>query len=175
MATPALAINIKIPQIKVADEVFVATALLTREFIMRDDFSVDEIVERLARENIYGSVRPGVVVHVRLHCVANKPARPANLRMLMATARNRRRLYRPGDPTDPTRTGRTVPEKAEIPMEYHHLVDWYCNEYCNQPPASAPADDGWLGGLVAMKGIGSHLWANDNADDYVAKLREGWD
>ncbi len=176
MATPALAISTKIPRIKVADEIFIATALLTREHIMRDDFSVDEIVDRLAKENIHGAVRPGVIVHVRLHCVANKPARPANLRMLLATARNRRRLYRPGDPADPSRTGRTMPNKEDIPVDYHHLIDWYTNEYCQNTSAGAPSGDNWLDGLLAMKGMGAHLWTSaESADEYVTQLREGWD
>jgi hypothetical protein len=51
--------------IKVAEEVFIATALLHRENPHRDDFTVNEIVERVAQENIFGEMRPGVRVHAQ--------------------------------------------------------------------------------------------------------------
>lgn len=175
MATPVMAPTPRKRELKVADEVFLAAALLTRERPEASDFSVEEIIARLERENLYGSVRPGVEVHIRLHCVANKPAKPANLRMLMATARNRRRLYRPGDPADPTRVGRSVPDKADIPETHHHLIDWYHNEYCRDSAAGAPLDGGWLGGLLAMRGMGQGMWKDEDPDAYVHRLREGWE
>jgi hypothetical protein len=68
--------------VKVADEVWIATALLHRENPKREDFTVAEIVERARRENISGKLRPSVQVHVYLHCVANRPPNPGCHRML---------------------------------------------------------------------------------------------
>jgi hypothetical protein len=44
------------PAIKVADEVWIATALLHRENPKREDFSVSEIVARARRENLSGRI-----------------------------------------------------------------------------------------------------------------------
>ncbi len=85
------------PRVKVADEVWIATALLHRENPEQTDFSVDEIVDRAVKEQIAGAIRPGVYVHAIQHCVANRPANPARYRMLLETGPGRRRLFRKGD------------------------------------------------------------------------------
>ena len=46
--------------IKVADEVWIATALLHREQPKRPDFNVQEIVDRARQERIHPELRPGV-------------------------------------------------------------------------------------------------------------------
>ena len=71
--------------VKVADEVWIAVALLQREHPGRPDFSVRDIVERARKEAIAGEVRPGVYVHALQHCVANRPPNPGRYRMLYAT------------------------------------------------------------------------------------------
>ena len=68
--------------IKVADEVWVATALLQRENPKRSSFSVEEIVDRAAKESLVTPQRPGVYVHAMQHCVANRPPNPGKYRML---------------------------------------------------------------------------------------------
>ena len=47
---------------KVADEVWIAVALLHRENPKREDFTISEIVERARREKIAGALRPGNLV-----------------------------------------------------------------------------------------------------------------
>ena len=90
-------------RIRVADEVWVATALLHKQHPDRDDFTVSEIGRRAAAEaNGAGPLRPGFVVHASQHCVASKAPNPGRYRMLIETERGRRRLFRPGDPTTPT-------------------------------------------------------------------------
>jgi hypothetical protein len=49
--------------LNVADETWIATALLHREHPDAEDFSAAEIVDRAARENITGERRPGVYVY----------------------------------------------------------------------------------------------------------------
>ena len=70
----------KEPSLKVADEVWIATALLHHENPKRADFTVSEIVERARKENISGALRAGVQVHAYLHCVANLPPNPGTPR-----------------------------------------------------------------------------------------------
>ena len=117
-------------RIKVADEVWIACALLHKENPNRRDFSTREIIEKVREENIYGTLRPGVYVHVRQHCVANKKPNPGKYRMLFETEPGRRRLFKEGDPYHPGREGgKITPNKNEIPQKYQHLLDWYKNEY----------------------------------------------
>ena len=113
--------------IKVADEVWIATALLHRERPESDDFSIREIVDRVAQENIAGRLRPGVQVHVSLHCVANKRPNPGNYRMLYETARGRRRLFRLSiDDYHPYREGgKILPEREDLSEPYWELLEWY--------------------------------------------------
>jgi hypothetical protein len=112
--------------IKVADEVWLATALLHFENPESKDFSSYEIVDRVAKENIFGRLRPGIIVHVNMHCVANKRPNPGNYRILFETGRGRRRLFREGDVFHEYRKGgKIVPNLEDIPEKYRHLLTWY--------------------------------------------------
>src|SRR6266849_4898255 len=115
-------------QIKVADEVWIATALLHSEQPERADFTIEEIMERAKKAALNDSLRPGVYVHIVQHCVANRPPNPGRYRMLFETAAGRRRLFRNGDNYDPAREGaKIVPEQEDIPSHYAPLLDWYRN------------------------------------------------
>src|SRR5690242_18766402 len=113
-------------ELKVADEVWIAAALLHREHPAARDFAVDEIVERARREGLHSPLRRGVYVHVIQHCVANRPPNPGRYRMLFETSSGRRRLFRPGDPYHPQREGaKASPGPDEIPRSYSGLLIWY--------------------------------------------------
>jgi hypothetical protein len=157
--------------IKVADEVWIVTALLHRERPDRPDFSIDEIVDRAAREHLTADLRPGVYVHVVQHCVANRPPNPGRYRMLFETAPDRRRLFRVGDPYNAAREGsKIVPEVDDLPHGYNGLLTWY-HDWEAARTAGAEADDS----LLALRGTGKGLWADEHADEYVRRLREGWE
>ena len=101
---------------KVADEVWIAAALLHREHPEAPDFLIEDTVDRARREGLSQPLRPGVYVHVVLHCVANRPANPGRYRILFETAEGRRRLYRIGDPYHPDREGSKItPDPEDIP------------------------------------------------------------
>lgn len=156
--------------LKVADEVWIASALLHREHPESADFALSEIVERARREGLFPVLRPGVYVHVVQHCVANRPPNPGRYRMLFETVENRRRLFRPGDPYDPAREGAKItPARHDIAAEYHELLDWYFGEYARRGGRREDVDP-----LLALRGSGKTLWADEHADDYVRRLREGW-
>ncbi len=89
--------------LKVADEVWIATALLHRENPQAADFSVEEIARRAEREALAGELRASFLIHVAQHCVANRPPHPARHQMLFETGPGRRRLFRKGDPHHPAR------------------------------------------------------------------------
>src|SRR5271156_6232609 len=112
--------------LKVADEVWVATALLHRAHPDRTDFSISEIVAQASLLSHGSALRPGVYVHVVQHCVANRAPNPGRYRMLYESAPGRRRLFRNGDNYDLAREGaKIVPSTEDIPSEYTGLVDWY--------------------------------------------------
>ena len=158
-------------RVKVADEVWIVTALLHRENPAQPDFSVDEIVERAVKEQITGSIRPGVYVHVVQHCVANRPPSPARCRILFETGPGRRRLFRKGDAYYPAREGsKMIPKPAEIPVGYSDLLAWYRDWSSAATIASSETDP-----LLALAGSGKALWADERADEYVRRLREGWE
>ena len=158
-------------ELKVADEVWLAAALLHREHPERPDFTVAEIVERARQEGLTRELRPGVYLHANLHCVANRPPNPGRYLMLVETGPNRRRLYRPGDAAHEARRGaKATPARAAIPPRYHPLLDWYEREYAPRRGVRPEADP-----LLALRGSGRTLWADEHADAYVRRLREGWE
>ncbi|HEX6503338.1 MAG TPA: hypothetical protein VF011_08820 [Terriglobales bacterium] len=158
-------------QIKVADEVWIAAALLHREHPRQADFSVAEIMQRAVHEAGSEPLRPGVYVHIVQHCVANRPPNPGRYRMLYETAPGRRRLFRTGDPYDPAREGaKTTPRSEDLPEEYRKLLHWY-REWDAVAGSRRIEDDP----LLALYGSGKDLWADEHADQYVRRLREGWE
>lgn len=162
----------KLPaSLKVADEVWIATALLHRENPKREDFSVSEIVERARSENISGELRPGVQVHAYLHCVANLAPNPGRYRMLYATGKNVRRLFREGDDFHPDRhSGKIKPSKENIPSAYHLLLDWYQDKFVGKRKSGGTKDP-----ILDLRGLGKEIWVGEEADDYVNRLRGGWE
>jgi hypothetical protein len=161
--------------IKLADEVWIATAMLHRRHPERVDFSVEEVVDfaKNTKElRSRGRLRPGFYVHVVQHCVANRPPNPARYKILFETAPGRRRLFRPGDSYDRRREGgKSSPSAEELPENWFlGLLAWYrtwCMENANRAQEEDP--------LLALYGSGKHLWADEHADSYVQRLREGWE
>ena len=157
--------------VKVADEVWIATALLHQEHPDRADFTVSEIVDRGRREAAEGELRPSFHVHVIQHCVANRAPNPARYRMLTETRRGCRRLYRPGDRFHPARNGgKVMPDANEIPEKYLPLLQWHRSVYAGTVEPRPDEDS-----LLALRGTGRSLWADEHADEYVRRLREGWE
>ena len=157
--------------IRVADEVWLAAASLHRNHPEREDFTINEIMEQAETANVTGHwpLRPGVRVHIYLHCVANRAPNPGRYRMLLETPAGRRRLFRPGDPCHPLRaTGKHMPKRDEVPTCHGELLDWYAAEYV--PRTSADT----LDPILALRGLGKGLWADEAADDYVRRQRSGW-
>ncbi len=156
-------------QVKVADEVWLAAAILHRRHPDRTDFAIDEIMAAAESANVTGMpLRPGVKVHVYQHCVANKAPNPGRYRMLYETSSGRRRLFRPGDPCHPSRTtGKAVPAQDAVPMEHRTLIDWYHDEFSG---ANRQTEDP----ILALRGLGKEIWANEDADDYVRRQRADW-
>jgi hypothetical protein len=158
-------------RIKVADEVWISTALLHCEHPDRTDFSLDEIVSRANREELYGSLRPGVYVHAVQHCVANRPPNPGRYRMLFETSEGRRRLFRKGDSYHPDREGAKItPALEDLPHGHTGLLAWY-RDWSVISSANIVREDP----LISLRGSGKHLWSDEHADDYVRRLREGWE
>ncbi len=135
--------------ILVADEAWLATALLHREHPQAEDFGLEEIRERAVKE--FHDHRPGVWQHIVSHCVASNPPNPAQYRMLHSSARGRRRLYREGDPLHPRRKGKVYPEKRDLPERYRPLVDWYLAEY--NPRGGARQGSSSPAALLAFVGL----------------------
>jgi hypothetical protein len=157
--------------IKVADEVWIATALLHQEQPEQGDFAVEEIVDRAQSEGIERPLRPGVYVHVVQHCVANRPPNPGRYRMLFQTAEGRRRLFRKGDTYHPAREGAKItPMPEDMPSTYSYLLAWYRKWGAAEAQSSQEGDP-----LLALLGSGKHLWLDEHSDDYVRRLREGWE
>ena len=89
--------------------------------------------------------------------------------MLFATGKSTRRLFRAGDSYDRAREGgKIVPETKDLPPEYRHLIDWYYAEYAPKSSERRPENS-----ILALRGIGKEIWADEDPDAYVRRLREG--
>ena len=157
--------------VKLADEIWIATALLHQENPLAQDFSIEDICERVREEAICGQPRPGVYPHVVHHAVANRHPSPNRPRILFETAEGRRRLFHKGDPYHPEREGaKTKPEPEDLPARYWGLLTWFRGWEEDRIKDAIKNDP-----LLKLKGSGAHLWADESPDEYVNRLREGWE
>ena len=153
--------------IRVADAVWIGAALLHREHPDAPDFLPGQIIARIREEDLPLDAQPSSLnAHISQHCVANIARSTGRYRMLFATSGSRRRLFRPGDPHDPQRSGKVTPVRDEVPPKYHALIDWYQTEWA-RPPARDP--------LTALATKYRDIWKPVDADEYVRQLREGWE
>jgi len=91
--------------------------------------------------------------------------------MLFETGPSRRRLFRRGDSYHPDREGAKItPEREDLPTGYNGLLNWY-QGWSSAASNNASKEDP----LLSLRGSGKHLWADEHADDYVRRLREGWE
>ncbi len=175
MTTTTAKPNLRTSALKLADEVWLTTLMLHQRHPERPDFLIEEIVEfaRSAKElRIMGPLRPGFYVHVVQHCVANRPPNPGRYRMLLETSPGRRRLFRPGDAYHPQREGGKIsPKPEDLPENrFRGVLSWY-QSWCAKVAERAAEEDP----LLALRGSGKNLWGDEHADNYVRRLREGWE
>ena len=91
--------------------------------------------------------------------------------MLFESAPGRRRLFHKGDSYHSEREGgKIIPAREDIPRRYEGLIAWYEN-WSSAMAAEAKESDP----LLALRGSGKKLWADEHADEYVRRLREGWE
>jgi hypothetical protein len=165
--------------ILLADRIWIAVALLHQAFPSREDFTKEEIRQKLHESGLMLGLDPGsVAAHLKEHLVANVAPTSGKYRMLYETSPGggRLRLFRPGDFTFATRyqkrkPSKTIPKREEVPQKYWYLLDWYENWVKELDPLSARTN--WENDpLVRLVGSGRHIWADEHADEYVNRLRE---
>jgi hypothetical protein len=162
----AQAVAVAGTDLKVADAVWVATAMLHRAHPEAEGFAVADIVDRVMREGLTDGQTGSVYLHANQHCVANRPPKDARLRMLFQTRGNLRRLYCPSDPFHPARNGRSCPNPQELPAALLPLLEWY-EGWCRKQARRSVTEDP----LLALAGSGEGRWGMD-AVGYVRRLRE---
>jgi hypothetical protein len=172
--------------LRIADGVWLATALLHAEYPDRPDFSESEIQARFLSEGFPRGKNPSSLpTNINSHCVANRPrsrkrSDPTKLqggpyRLLYETRSGFRRLFRPNDDVHPDRSqGRrdfkSIPVRSQVPGEYHFLLDWY-DSWLKISPSSDGDYDIDSDPLLKLRGSGRHIWADEHADEYVENLR----
>lgn len=156
--------------IRVADEAWVALALLHREHPERKSFSAKEILDRVQREHASPELRPGIAPHIYLHNVANAEPNSAKYRMFYKLPDDTCRLFRAGDTAHPARNGKITPDSDELPERYRYLLEWYDQEYSGRDAAISEEDDP----ILQMRGVGKEIWVDTDADQYVRSLRSNW-
>ncbi len=176
-----------ISEIRIADGVWIAVALLHNEHPDRSDFSEAEIQARFTAESLpRGSHSNTLPAHISSHCVANRPrsrssSDPSKLqggayRILYETRSGFRRLFRPTDDVHPDRwqsrrESKSIPKREQIPEKYRYLLDWYA-DWSEGPPPLVPVDDIENDPLLRLRGSGRDIWADEHADEYVENLRK---
>ena len=145
--------KVEIDDLKVADEVWLALAVLHRENSSRNSYSPGEIAASAQNLHPQTPNRPGVMPHIYAHCVANVRPTSGRYRMLYRTSDGGLRLYRDGDDYHPAREGSKVtPERVALPETYREVHDWYFRDYC------APRGEDDEDPLMELVGLGADVW-----------------
>lgn len=114
---------------RLPDKVWIAAATLHKRLPYREDLGVHQILR--VYKDVFGrwDMSPGVPATILQHAVANRPPSPGTTRMLYATRRGWRRLYKLGDDCADGRTGRYAPVYDHLPDRFKELLDWYESVY----------------------------------------------
>jgi hypothetical protein len=153
----------------VTNAVWVATAVLHKKYGERDGFAPEEIVRVVRELNLTEGAEDSIWQHVRQHSVANKKPQPNTVCMLFDPGGGVRRLFRSGDKVYPGRNeSRTHPKWEDLPTEYQGLRRWYEEQW--EASGRGDAEDP----LLALVGSGKHIWKNEHADEFIARLRSDW-
>lgn len=161
--------------IYLADRIWIAVALLHRQFPLREGFGKDEIRQKMRETGLMSGLKSGsVAAHLKEHLVANVPPSSTKYRMLYQTQDDKLRLFLPGDRVDPGRRSRRPskqqPNPLEVPDRYRPLLDWY--ETWSKETRTPPTAINWEDDpLIRLIGSGKHIWADEHADEYVENLR----
>ena len=163
-------------EVRIADRIWIATALLHKEHPSRISFSKKEILQRLEAEGFSAGIERGTInAHLDQHLVANVPPSSGKYRMLFENSPGNLRLFRPGDMPHPARLqarkpSKIVPNLNEIPKRFHHLLDWYADwsRQARRPTTQSRYEDD---PLIRLIGSGREIWADEHADEYVENLR----
>ncbi len=158
--------------VKVADELFIVVALLTRERPDRSSFSIPEILERARVEGLgrHRSDQASLKQHAYEHAAANVPPGRGKYRLVYREKDNTIRLLQAGDRVHPGRDGKEWPDVKDVPENYVPLVRWAQERFANRKVEGKP----WLHELLALRGLGKEIWKGVNADEYVSELRGSW-
>jgi hypothetical protein len=169
-ATPETPPKITSHALKVADAVWIATALLHRRNPEHDRFSTEMIVGDVIALHLTEATERTVWQHVNQHCVANREPNPNRSRILRARGKGDRSLFRDGDPYMTAREGSpTHPDWEVLPLEYKDLKDWY-EQVWNRKTVDLLAEDP----ILALSGSGKHLWKDESGDEFLKSLRSNW-
>lgn len=115
-------------ELSLADQVWIATALLHQEHPEQEAFAVAEIENRARQE--FGGVRPGLLTYLREHAIANRKPNPGRRRFLWKTPNGKLRLFTTEDPFHPDREGsKVLPDARDLPEQYQRLLQWYNDLY----------------------------------------------
>ena len=153
----------------VTNAVWVATALLHKKYGERDGFAPEEIVQCVRELNLTEGSEDSIRQHVRQHSVANKKPQPNTVCMLFDPGGGVRRLFRTGDKAWLGRNvSRTHPKWEDLPAKYQDLRRWYEEDW----DVSGRGDE--EDPLLALVGSGRHLWKDEHADEFIARLRSDW-
>ena len=168
--------NARASRLRIADRIWIATALLHQSHPSRADFTKNEIRQKIEAEGLADDVERGTInAHLNEHCVANVPPSTGKYRMLFETPEGGLRLFRAGDPAHPGRmqlrtASKAIPRQQDIPERYLPLLNWYTN-WSKQFPAERPRPAWEDDPLIRLIGSGRHIWADEHADEYVENLR----
>jgi len=157
---------------KVADELFIVVALLSREHPERASFSIPEILDRAVREGLgaHREDQRSLKQHAYEHAAANVVPGKGKYRLVFRERDNTIRLLEPGDYVHPERNGKQWPDISEIPQKYGELIAWAQTRFAKRTGDSKP----WLFELLQLRGLGKEIWKGVDPDGYVADLRGDW-
>ena len=158
-------------KLKVADEVWIAVALLHREHLRLPIFPLKKSLTVLGGKASTNLFVPGSTF--TSSCIASPIARRTRAATVCLSKRRRAADASFAEEMPIIRTAQTqksVRNPRICPLGYVDLLDWYRDWSIAASRSLVEADP-----LLQARGSGKHLWADEHADEYVRRLREGWE
>ncbi len=133
-------------------------------------FSKQELLDFI--RDTFADTRSGVSTHISSYCVASAEAKPGKFRYLTRVGQGRYRVYRPGDPTHPTKVDAPLhPPAHDIPAEFRHLLGEEARGTPDRPTPTLPETGERAPGIQPERPFSSEA---DVTDFLLLFLRDGF-
>lgn len=160
------------PSLTLGARILCAVVKLTQQFGTESVFSKKEISQKVEQMFPGSADQPGLSTHLSSHCVVNASKNSGTeQRFMFRVGHGQLRLVRAADLQHTRSWEVSWPNFESASDEEREMLEW-AKALCGS--ALPSTSSGSLVTLLDLAGSAKHLFVNESAAEYIAKMNEAW-